>query len=375
MRVLHVTRTYFPDPPGGIQEAIRQICIASNEIDVKCTVFALSKNPRPPNLNAPESLIQRAKLLFSIASCDVGGISSILKFYKLSREHDLIIYHFPWPFLDILRFFARSSTPSILFYHSDVVRQRWLLLLYRPLMLLTLHKVSSIIVTSQNYLESSSILKSINLRKKIEIIPLGINEKSYAIEEDELIFDRIGIKKNESYFLFIGALRYYKGIDYLLKAAQKISDCKILIAGDGPKMKIFLELSRQLKLNNVIFLGAISNEEKISLIKYSKALLLPSHLRSEAFGVVLLEAAMLSKPMITCEIGTGTSFVNINNQTGIVVEPENPNALADAINSLNTNTLSISMGIEARKRFISHFSGESLKKSYRNLYTKLIKIT
>jgi rhamnosyl/mannosyltransferase len=125
-------------------------------------------------------------------------------------------------------------------------------------------------------------------------------------------------------------------------------------------------------LRNVIFTGQVTSAEKVALFKGCRAFVLPSHLRSEAFGVVLIEAAMLGKPMITCEIGTGTSYVNQHSKTGYVVAPESPGELSEAINVLQKDDLlAHEMGAAARDRYDQYFSGNILGRAYANLYREL----
>jgi rhamnosyl/mannosyltransferase len=117
----------------------------------------------------------------------------------------------------------------------------------------------------------------------------------------------------------------------------------------------------------------VTESEKNSLLKYCRALILPSHLRSEAYGMVLIEAAIHSKPLISCEIGTGTSFINKNKETGFVVPPKNPEALSIAINALLENEeLACSYGAAARKRYETMFTSEIMGRAYLNLFKSLI---
>lgn len=98
-------------------------------------------------------------------------------------------------------------------------------------------------------------------------------------------------------------------------------------------------------------------------------MVLPSHLRSEAFGMVLVEAEMFGKPMICCEIGSGTSYVNEHGVTGLVVPPEQPDALAKAMQALLADdALAGRMGQAARARYEAMFSGPALGDAYRSLY-------
>jgi rhamnosyl/mannosyltransferase len=130
--------------------------------------------------------------------------------------------------------------------------------------------------------------------------------------------------------------------------------------------------AKDLAISNVIFAGQVSESEKISLIKRSRALILPSHLRSEAYGMVLVEAAMYGRPLISCEIGTGTSYINAHDETGLVVPPEDPKALAGAINRLlNQNELAEKFGFAARKRYEQFFSGEAMGHAYASLFIEV----
>ncbi|MGZ8184072.1 MAG: hypothetical protein ACXWT1_19165, partial [Methylobacter sp.] len=136
--VLHVYRTYFPDPPGGLQEAIRQIALSTGKQGVTNTIFTLSPRPMPPVLMRPEARVVRSRSWAAPASCDLGGVSAFTSFARLAREADVLHYLFPWPFADVLHAVIRPDRPAVLTYISDVVRQRWLGAAYAPLMWRTL---------------------------------------------------------------------------------------------------------------------------------------------------------------------------------------------------------------------------------------------
>ena len=133
------------------------------------------------------------------------------------------------------------------------------------------------------------------IRDKVRVIPLGIDEASYPAEGDDGVFGRIGLDGGEPYFLFIGVLRYYKGLHTLIEAARHVN-ARIVIAGSGPEGERIRALSSQLGTRNVLFAGQISDPEKVALLKGCRALVLPSHLRSEAYGMVLVEASIFGRP-------------------------------------------------------------------------------
>lgn len=371
MKVLHIYRTYFPDPPGGLQEAIRQVALASHIQGVTNTVFTLSPQPTPELLIRPGIQVVRCRSWLAPASCDIGGISAFSTFARLAREATVLHYHFPWPFADVLGCVVRTNSPAILTYHSDVIRQRLLGAIYAPLMWRMLHSMRAIVATSPAYAQTSPVLSHPSIRDKVRIIPLGIDDGSYPKVGDDAVFDRIGVSADEPFFLFIGVLRYYKGIHFLVRAAKGVG-CKIVIAGSGPEGERLRKLADEIGADNVTFAGQITDAEKVTLLKHCRALVLPSHLRSEAFGMVLVEAAMFSRPLISCEIGTGTSFVNMNEETGLVVSPGSSDALALAMNVLLTdNALAARMGGAARTRYERLFSGQALGRAYAELYREV----
>lgn len=373
MRVLHVYRTYFPDPPGGLQEAVRQICLSVEPHGFENVVFALSSAPMPEVIERPEARVVRGRSWAAPASCDLGDLAAVRMFARWARWADLIHYHFPWPFADLLNLVCPEGTPSVLTYHSDIVRQRVLGRIYLPLMKRTLGSVSSIVATSPAYARTSRVLTDPSVRDRVKVIPLGIDERSYAREANLRIFSKLGLNQFECYFLFIGVLRYYKGLHSLVRAATKVG-AKIVIAGSGPEGEPLRALARAIGADNVIFAGQVSDEEKTALLQHCRALVLPSHLRSEAYGMVLVEAAMFRKPMVSCEIGTGTSYVNADNETGFVVPPEQPAALAHAMNRLLIDErLADRMGRDARSRYERLFSGHALGRGYAELFQEVAK--
>lgn len=372
MKVLHVYRTYFPDPPGGLQEAIRQMCISTQAYGVENVVFTLSPNPIPKVVDRPEAKVVRCHSWAAPASCDLGGIDAIQTFRVLARQADVIHYLFPWPYADILRLFSPKK-PSVLTYISDIVRQRWLGEIYAPLMWKTLHGVDAIVSNAPAYAESSPVLSAPSLKSKIRQIPLGIDEASYEIASDTSAFEKMNLKYAEPFLLFLGVLRYYKGLHVMLEACRQLRG-RVVVAGAGPEAVALRRQAYTLGLENVSFVGHVTDGEKMALLRACRGLVLPSHIRSEAYGMVLVEASMLGKPMVTCEISTGTSFVNLDGKTGFVVPPNSPDPLAKAMNTLLADeTLAKQMGMVARQRYERLFSGPALGKAYTQLYLDVVR--
>lgn len=372
MRILHVYRTYFPDPPGGLQEAIKQIATASAAHGVESRVFALSPDPIPHEIVRSEACVYRCKSWAAPASCDLGDIKAIRIFAKLVDWADIIHYQFPWPFADLLHLIAGGKKPAVMTYHSDIVRQSFLKRLYAPLMHRTLSSMSAIVATSPAYSITSPVLLDRRHADRVRVIPLGIDECSYLKDSDDSILHRLGMSLKEPYFLFIGVLRYYKGLQFLIKAAAQVN-ANVIIAGTGPEGGELKAQAEAIGGKNLIFAGQVTEPEKAALLKHCRALVLPSHVRSEAFGMVLIEAGIYGRPMVSCEVGSGTSFANADEETGFVVTPEDPQSLALAMNRLlEDDDLANRFGFAARQRYERLFSGPSLGRAYAQLYRDVL---
>lgn len=370
--VLHVYRTYFPGPPGGLQEAIRQIALATGAQGLRNTIFTLTPRLGCVEVERPEARVVRARSWAAPASCDLGGPSAFKRFAELARAADVLHYYYPWPFADVLHALVRPAAPAVMTYVSDIVRQRMLGKLYAPLMWRTLRSMKIIVSNAPDYARGSSVLSHPEIRPKVRIVPLGIEEESCPKDEDVGVLDRIGLSVQRPFFLFLGVLRYYKGLQFLVEAARQV-DADVVIAGSGPEGGRLQAQAAACGLKNVRFAGQVTEAEKCALLRRCKALVLPSHLRSEAFGMVLVEAAMHGRPLISCEIGTGTSFVNSDGETGIVVPPKSPLALADAMNLLlRDQPLAEAMGRSSRRRYETHFSGDVLGRAYAEVFREAL---
>ncbi|MBR0884057.1 MULTISPECIES: glycosyltransferase family 4 protein [Bradyrhizobium] len=367
MRVLHFYKTYVPDSCGGVEQVIYQLARGSALLGHTVDVLSLScSGPKGPSV-FDNHTAHRARLAFEIASTGFS-FSVIRTFAALAREADIIHYHFPWPFLDVVHFATQVSKPTVLTYHSDIVRQRTLLKLYRPLMMRLLGSVDQIVATSPNYLATSDVLSK--FCQKARVIPIGLDRATYPEAPSERLADwraQIG----DRFFLFVGALRYYKGLHVLLDAIQG-TELPVVIVGSGPMEQELRKHSARLNLPGVHFLGWLPDEDKVALIRLCLAVVFPSHLRSEAFGISLVEGAMFGKPLISSEIGTGTTFVNIHGETGLVVPPNDADAFRRAMIYLAGNPIEAErMGQNAGLRYQGLFRAEQMVARYTALYHEL----
>jgi rhamnosyl/mannosyltransferase len=369
MRVLHFYKTAFPDTMGGTEQVIHQISSGATKLGVKTDVLSLTPDRQARTVEIDGYLAHRARLHLHIASTGFSA-SAFLRFSQLAKQADVIHYHYPWPFMDLVHFATRVKKPTLVSYHSDIIRQKYLLKLYSPLKNRFFESVDRIVTSSPNYLASSHVLQ--RYADKVNVIPYGLNKATYPqVEPKKLAFwqDKLGTK----FYLFVGVLRYYKGLHILLEAAQG-TDYPIAIVGAGPLEQELKAQAVRLGLRNIYFLGRLPDEDKVALLSLCYGFVFPSHLRSESFGISLLEAAMYGKPMISCEMGTGTTFINIADETGLVVPSDDPVELRQAMRYLwDHPVMALTMGKRAEERYWEQFTADQMVRSYVALYGDLVK--
>ncbi len=373
MRVLQVYKTAWPDSVGGVEQVMDQLACGVERHGVLSSVYALSESvtsSEPVSINGYD--LYRVKQSFNVASMGVS-FASFLRFAEIAKRFDIIHYHFPWPFMDILHFACGIKKPALVTYHSDIIRQKKWLFLYGPLMHHFLSHMQAIVATSSNYKHSSAILQK--YIDKVDVIPIGIDKSLYPAASEARV-QGWKQKLGGRFFLFIGVMRYYKGLQFLLEAMARAQSreatFQVALAGEGPMEPQLRVQVKRLGLKNVHFLGPVSGEDKSALLEACYGYVFPSHMRSEAFGVSLLEGAMYGKPLISCEIGTGTTYINIHGQTGLVVPPQDSMALDQAMQYLIDNfKKSDAMGKHAERRYWQLFTGDQQAASYVKLYRRL----
>ncbi|MBY0411672.1 MAG: glycosyltransferase, partial [Burkholderiaceae bacterium] len=367
MRVLHIYKTYYPDTTGGVEKVLQQLVRSLATMGVESRLLVLSSDPHPAQIIFPEVTVIRCQTSLAIASNPMS-VAALGEFRRQLAWADVVHYQFPWPFGDLLQVLCGGSKPSVVSYQSDIVRQKNLMRLYRPLMQRFLARSDRVCATSPSYRDTSPVLS--RLQKPVDIIPNGLDAEMCPPAAPDML-QRWRAQLGEGFLLFVGVLRYYKGLHTLVEAAVGLN-ASVVIAGAGPEAASLQALAQQRGAKRVHFVGHITDEDKSALLQLCAGFVFPSHLRSEAFGMSLVEASMYSRPMISCEIGTGTSYVNLHGVTGLTVPPEDPVALRMAMQQLlNNPEQSQAMGRAARLRYEENFTGQRMAQSYLQVYRQL----
>ena len=291
-------------------------------------------------------------------------------FKNVINNTDVIHLQFPWPTGEILTLLSRTDKPKVLTFHCDVFNNKLGKLFYHPIVDKILDKVDVIVPTSENLLNNTPVLSK--YKNKAKVINLWLDECRFKNLNNPSDSIKLFVKEVGSYALFVGVLRWYKGLTFLIEAAKKVKG-NIVIVGKGP---LYKELERSIKaenLKNIYLLGYQSDEDVNYLMQNMNHLVLPSISPAEAFGQVLLEASYNGRPMISTELGTGTSYVNLNEETGIVVQPKDVNKLAASMNLLfEDSNLANNFGRNAKIRFEKYFTESEQGPKYVSIYNQLL---
>ncbi|NOH54514.1 glycosyltransferase [Vibrio coralliilyticus] len=363
--ILHIYRTCYPETQGGIEQVIRNL--SKGHVERGDNIRVLAPADENKVIQFEGSQIVFYKRTFSIKS-NCFSVSMLLN----AKEHldwaDVVNFHYPWPSGDLLLPLVKKDKPVVVTYHSDIIRQRLLKSVYGLLEKYFLNRADALIVTSQNYLDSSTTLEP--YKEKCRVIPLGVDLSAYD-SIDMQVRVEMERKVGSGFFLFVGVLRYYKGLQYLLEAAKN-NGCHVVIAGSGPEEKRLKDYAKENELTNVTFLGFVSEQEKNALLSLSKCFVFPSFVRSEAFGVSLIEALYHGKPIISCDISTGTSFVNKHLSTGYVIPPKDASALSEAMLDMQMDANYLEYCSNAKERALCLFSYQKMVQSYQELYHDIL---
>jgi glycosyltransferase involved in cell wall biosynthesis len=366
MKILHIYKSYYPESLGGMEKVIHSLSLGLAQEGIVSDVLACTRQKTRVEM-VGKSRVYFYASSWEKASCPIS-FSLMRNFKKATADYDVLHYHFPWPFADFVHLSLNIKKPTIVSYHSDIIKQAILKHFYSPIMKAFFNRVDCIVVTSSNLLQTSQALKP--FQGKSKVVPLGIGRQEYP----EVCLNLLNAWKEKvgvNFFLFIGVLRYYKGLDFLLEAIRDTT-IKLVIAGSGPEEKRLHEVVRKLRINNVTFLGRITEESKVALLTLCRGVVAPAHLRSEAFCVSLLEGLMFQKPLISTELGTGTSYVNQDGLSGIVVPPKNTLRLKEAMQLLlEDEVVYKKLQAGARQHYLANFTADKMCQDYIKIYKEV----
>lgn len=205
-------------------------------------------------------------------------------------------------------------------------------------------------------------------KSNIVVIPNGIDLNDYPSDNT----DRFPV---QSYVLYIGRLVFYKNLNVVIagfrKVAKELPSAKLIVAGDGPMKKPWQKMVSDLNLEkNVEFIGMISHNRKLELLRNCAFLVLPSVF--EGFGLVLLEAFAMNKPVLVANVPPFNEVVQ-DGIDGYFIPPDDPEKWSEkVIKLLSDKDLCVVMGRHGRDKVEKTFNLEKVSQEMERLYVKLI---
>jgi len=357
MKVLHLGK-YYPPYPGGIETYTRLICEGLAQRGLNIDLVASNNEDRFVNeyRNGVKVFrLPRKRVLSSIPICP--SMPPFLRKLIKRNNYDILHLHFPNPMAESSLLLCNFKSKLVITYHTDIGFKYKIKKLYIPFVHHILRRADKIIATSENFLLSSLFLK--NYLEKSVVIPISVGD--FFLEDSNDGITKQIIEKFGDFILFVGNLSSYKGPEYLIKAMKSINANLVIIGVGLEEKRLKDEVMRRGLEKKVFFLGKIENDQLINYYDACKIFCLPSVSPAETFGIVLLEAMARSKPVISTELGTGTSWVNVDGETGFVVSPRSSEELSNAINKILCNDrLREQMGNNAKKRVIDNFTREKV---------------
>ena len=372
IKILHLSK-FYPPFQGGIETFLYDLNedIYDNYREgIQSDVVSFnSSNISVDDINNGY-LVHRSAMYTSISKMPIS-FNYISWLFKNASKYDIIHLHYPNPFADLALLLSCYNGKLIVHWHSDIIKQKITDIIYSPLRFWMLNKAKKIIATSPSYSIGSKYLRKYS--KKVVVIPLGFNRKRLPYSKPSKI-KKIKDKYLGKKIIFsLGRQVYYKGFEYLIKSAIHLdSSFIILIGGKGELFDYHKKLIENLNLSDKVkMVGFVTEEDVSSYYQACEVFAMSSIKKSEAFGVVQLEAMSFGKPIISTDIkGSGVGWVNQNGYSGIVVPTMNELAIANAIISITKNK-KIDFGNQSKDRYNENFKINVITKKIINIYLNL----
>lgn len=366
IRILQLNKLYHPWI-GGIET------VAKNTAEALCGETDMTVLTCQSKGKGAEERINGIKVIRAGSMGIKFSMPISLSYPFLVRKHsknaDVIIVHDPFPLGDLAVLLSGFRGKVIVWWHSDIVKQKRLVKLINPIITGILRRADAIFTTTEGYIDGSAYIS--RFRDKCRIVPYGIDTADYLDSPVTPVLTEKLSDKRRKKVLFAGRLVYYKGVGVLIDAFKKTENAELFIVGKGNDEEALKKQAESLG-DRVHFMGTLSDEDMRSAFADCDFFVLPSIEKSEAFGIVQLEAMVYGKPVINTDLATSVPLVSLDGETGLTVRAGDSNDLAEAMNRLiNDDGLRVSLGKNAVNRAVSSFDinvmTENVRRQIKNL--------
>ena len=372
MRVLCFGR-FFDEIPGGMQTHVDHLFRAmQGHVDYVHLVPSRDQYAFSGQLHGFP--------LFRTPSWNVDGSLAIsptlwskARQLHLEKPFDLVHLHFPDPMSHIASWAIPAHVPRVISWHADIIRQKLMLLGYRPFLNAAIRNAKAIVVATPAHISSSPWINRANLAPKHHIIPYGFDLAHYALRLP--LANTLRQRFTGQLIFALGRHVHYKGFDVLIRAmAQLPPDTQLIIGGEGPLTADWKALAALSPATSRIhFVGKISDADLPAYFQACDVFCLPAVNQAEAFGIVQVEAFACAKPVVSTKLNNGVDFVNQDGVTGYTVTPSSVDELTEALNKLLADpALRARLGQQALQRAQQEFSLDALRSKTLAVYNQAV---
>lgn len=356
MRIVQIGK-FYPPENGGIETVTADLAEGFARRGWRSEVVAFTKKASEDVVVKGVRIIR--KRYAALLSSQPLGIAWIMAAVRQARSTDVAIIHAPNLMGGIVSPFL-GRTKAIVYWHSDIINKGVLGWLAKPLETIMLRRADQIWVTSEIYAAGSQSIAPYS--DKIRLLPIGIQDAATGPRQD-LSDEVAAFLRGRRFALSVGRLVPYKGFADLIRAAALLpSDQAIVIAGGGPlQRELAARIEESGMQDRIMLTGRVSDALLRALFAHATLFVLPSNQRSEAYGVVLLEAMAFGLPIVATDIpGSGVSWVAGEGALGPIVPVGSPEALAEAIGRLFDGDDDVALRQRSRARFVDRFRAEDM---------------
>lgn len=378
VRVLHFGR-FFNENFGGIERHVMLLLQELNrQPNVRADNLVAADRLRSETLKVSNYEVYKTASFGVLASTALAPLMPLQARRLIKNNgYQIVHLHFPDPLTALCMRFLPRNVRVIISWHSDVIRQKALLGFLKPIVNPVIRRADAIVGATPGHFSSSTQLTVFPDPKRKHVIPYGLRLSDFA-ETPAIKAAATALRHHypgKKIVFAIGRHIYYKGFEYLIRAMSDLPETVLLLGGRGPLTQEFEQLARDIGVaDRVVFSGRIPDGRLADYYHACDVFCMPSVAPSEAFGIVQVEAMACKKPVVCCELNNGVTYVNRHGETGLVVEPRDPKALSDALQTLlNDVNLRRKLGEQAYRRVWAEFTTENMAGKMVSLYRELLR--
>jgi glycosyltransferase involved in cell wall biosynthesis len=370
MRVLHAFKIYRPEVEGGVPEVIG-LLTGSAAPNVENCILVARRFGHGRNLAVDGVPVKAVTSLGNIFSMPIAPAFPFA-LARAARSTDVVVLHAPFPLNDVgVMFGIPARVGLVIHWHSEIFGRRFLVRLVAPFIRNTLARADRIIVSNSSIISISPFLKE-HVERCI-VVPFGVDPDYWAYlgQGEQAEVERLRAA-HRRLIVATGRLVRYKGFDVLVRALRQV-DATAIIVGDGPQATSLRRLGEQLGVGaRLILAGSIPRHELKLLLHAAQVFAFPSVTSAETFGIAQLEAMAVGVPVVNTALPTGVPLVARHEREALTVVPNDPSALAAAINRLlDDPALAAELGRAGRLRVNEEFHQHAFIRRVKAVYEEV----